>query len=109
MPHLAKIHVFARLETGSGLKADVIQVPVSEAFIAPGVGGSLRTVTPSLCSGSAPAEGAGSSDSTIPYALPPGCLAGLIFPTSPRFSSFLGTTEMLAEAVQEVPPYLPPT
>lgn len=90
MPHLAKIHVFARLKTGSGLKADVIQVPVLEAFIAPGVGGSLRTVTPSLCSSSALAEGAESSDSTIPYPLPLGHMAGLHFPTSPRFSSFLG-------------------
>lgn len=80
MPHLAKIHMFTRLETGSGLKADVVQVPVLEAFIAPGVGGSLRTVTPSLCSGSAPAEGADSSDSTIPYPIPPGRLARLHFP-----------------------------
>lgn len=52
--------MFPCLEAGSGLKADVNQVPVLEAFIASEAGGWGEDRTPSLWSDSAPAEEADS-------------------------------------------------
>lgn len=111
MPHLANIHAFARLETGSGLKADVIQVTALEAFIASGAGGQSENCnTKSVLKLSSSRRSRQQAMTQLSHFL--FLRAAWLGCTSQTFCTaelVLRTTELLAEVMEEARPYLPPT